>query len=385
MAALLDGLVVVDLSQFLAGPYASLRLQDLGARVIKVERPGRGDLCRGLYLSDTVLAGESTIFHAINRGKESIALDLKDARDRAALHRLAARADVVIQNFRPGVADRLGVGYDALRAVKPDIVYGSVSGYGEAGPWAHLPGQDLLAQARSGVMWLNGSDGDGPVPFGLAVADMFAGANLAHGLLAGLVRRGVSGEGAHVETSLLEAMLDFQFEVLATHLNDGGRPPKRAAHRSAHAGLGAPYGVYGTADGFLALAMTPLDRLAEILGLDALRPFGADRRSWFRDRDAIKRILADHLSTAPTAAWEARLAPHDIWFARVMDWPDLMAEPAFRRLDMIQDVATADGDAMRLLRSPLRVNGERARSRRAAPGIGAQTDALTREFGLRGG
>ncbi|PLU82729.1 CoA transferase, partial [Sinorhizobium medicae] len=155
----LAGLVVVDMSQFLSGPYCSLRLMDLGARVIKIERPDGGDLSRRLYLSDTEIGGDSTIFHAINRAKESLAIDLKNEDDLAALKRLLAKADVMIQNFRPGVIERLGLDYEAVRAINPRIVYASISGYGEEGPWVKRPGQDLLAQARSGVMWLNGDEG----------------------------------------------------------------------------------------------------------------------------------------------------------------------------------------------------------------------------------
>jgi len=209
----LDGLVVLDFSQFLSGPLASLKLADLGARVIKVERPGTGDLCRHLYLSDTDIDGDNSLFHAINRNKESLTADLKNEADRAMLRDLIARADVMIQNFRPGVIERQGFGWEDVRAINPRIVYGSISGYGEDGPWAPLPGQDLLAQARSGLLWLTGSDGDPPMPMGLAVADMLAGNALALGLLAALVGRGLHGRGAHVQTSLLEAMIDFQFEV----------------------------------------------------------------------------------------------------------------------------------------------------------------------------
>ncbi|TIT47745.1 MAG: CoA transferase, partial [Mesorhizobium sp.] len=200
----LTGLVVVDMSQFLSGPYCSLRLLDLGARVIKIERPDGGDLSRRLYLSDTEIGGDSTIFHAINRAKESLAIDLKDAADLAALRGLLAKADVLIQNFRPGLD------YEAVRKINPRLVYASISGYGEEGPWVKRPGQDLLAQARSGVMWLNGDEDQGPVPFGLAIADMLAGSAAAQGILAALVRRGVTGKGSHVETSLLEALVDFQ-------------------------------------------------------------------------------------------------------------------------------------------------------------------------------
>src|SRR5690349_9005715 len=163
------------MSQFLSGPYASLRLQDLGARVIKIERPDGGDLSRRLYLTDTEVGGDSTNFHAINRSKESLALDLKDSADLAALKTLLGKADVVLQNFRPGVVERLGLDYEAVKAINPRIVYASSTGYGTEGPWVMRPGQDLLAQARAGLMWLNGDEGQGPVPFGLAVADMLAG------------------------------------------------------------------------------------------------------------------------------------------------------------------------------------------------------------------
>ena len=154
----LTGLIVVDLSQFLSGPYCSLRLLDLGARVIKVERPDGGDLSRHLYLSDTEIGGDSTIFHAINRSKKSIAIDLKSEGDVTALRKLLSKADVVIQNFRPRVIERLGLDYDEVCKINPRIVYASISGYGEAGPWIARPGQDLLAQSRSGVMWLNGDE-----------------------------------------------------------------------------------------------------------------------------------------------------------------------------------------------------------------------------------
>ena len=195
----LEGLLVLDMAQFLSGPSAALRLGDLGARVIKVERPGGGDICRSLYLSDTEIGGDSTLFHAINRNKESVALDLKDAGDLAALHCLMGRADVLIHNFRPGVIERLGLGYEAVRVINPRLIYAGISGYGEDGPWAGLPGQDLLAQALSGALWLSGSEGHGPVPFGLSIADMLAGHVLVEGVLAALVRRGITGEGAQVQ------------------------------------------------------------------------------------------------------------------------------------------------------------------------------------------
>jgi len=378
----LAGLVVLDLSQFLSGPSCCLRLGDLGARVIKVERPDGGDLTRRLYLSDTEIGGDSTLFHAINRGKESLALDLKAPDDLTALRALIAQADVLVANFRPGVLERLGLAPAALRALNPRLVLGTISGYGADGPWAHLPGQDLLAQARSGLMWLTGDAGQGPVPMGLAVADMAAGAVLAQGILAALVRRGVTGRGAHVETSLLEVLIDLQFEVLTTHLNDGGRRPVRAAQGSAHAYLSAPYGVYAARDGHLAIAMTPLGRLADLLDLPALAPWRDDPAAWFTARYTIRAIIAARVSTAPVAQWLAILEPSDIWCAQVLDWPALLASDGFARLDMLQTLTRGDDIRLRTTRAPLRIDGARPAMDRAAPPVGAHSAAIRAEFGL---
>ena len=377
----LAGLLVVDLSQFLAGPYASLRLMDLGARVIKIERPGAGDLTRSLYLTDTEIGGDSTLFHAINRGKESLAIDLKDAGDRAALMRLIARADVLIQNFRPGVIERLGFDWASVQQINPRLVYGSISGYGEDGPWADRPGQDLLAQARSGLMWLTGDAGDAPVPMGLAVADMFAGATLVQGLLAALVRRGVTGQGGLVQTSLLEALVDLQFEVLSTHLSDGGRRPMRAAQGSAHAYLSAPYGVYRAADGWLAIAMMPVPRLADLMGLPLPDRWRDDPRTWFTDRDQIRALIAAEIAKRPVADWLALFEPADIWCAPVMEWPDLLAHPAFARLGLLQDLQGAAREVTTTA-APLRIDGARPRCATPSPRVGQHSAAIRAEFGL---
>lgn len=378
----LDGLLVLDLSQFLSGPYAALRLMDLGARVIKVERPGSGDIARTLYLSDTEIGGDSTLFHAINRNKQSLALDLKNDDDREALRRLIAKADVLIQNFRPGVMDRLGLDYETVRQINPRLVYASISGYGAEGPWSHLPGQDLLAQSRSGLMWLSGDAGQGPVPMGLAVADMLAGAAIVQGVLAALVRRGITGAGSHVETSLLEVLIDLQFEVLTTHLNDGGRPPKRAEKSSAHAYLSAPYGVYRTADGHLALAMTPLGKLADLMDLPALAAYRDEPRAWFTERDAIKGIIAGAIAARPTQDWLDLFEPADIWCATVLDWPELLAHEGFQHLEMLQRLGREDGISITTTRCPIRINGKRALTERAAPRVGEHSGAIREEFGL---
>ena len=373
----LDGLLVVDFSQFLSGPLCGLKLADLGARVVKVERPGVGDLCRHLYLSDTEIGGDNSLFHAINRNKESITADLRNADDCRRLVELLKTADVMIQNFRPGVIERRGFGYDDVKAINPRIIYGSISGYGEDGPWKDLPGQDLLAQSRSGLLWLTGSAADPPVPMGLAVADMMAGNALAQGILAALVGRGIHGRGARIDTSLFEVMLDFQFEVLTTHLNDGGRVPERSAVNGAHAYLGAPYGVYETSDGFLALAMTPsLRKLAELLEVEGLEEYYDDPGALLTRRDRIKQAMADRIRSRTTSEWLAVLQPADIWCSEVLDWPTMRESEAYKLLDFEQTIERGGDIALTALRSPLRVDGATLKSGRAAPSLGQNNDAF---------
>ena len=377
----LEGLLVIDFSQFLAGPSASLRLADLGARVVKIERPQGGDLCRQLYISNLELDGVSTLFHSINRNKESFAADLKNPQDRERVRELLRHADVTIQNFRPGVMEKLGFDCETVRALNPRLIYGEVTGYGNQGPWRNKPGQDLLLQSLSGLTWLSGNADQPPVPFGLAVVDLFAGAHLVQGILACLVRRGISGAGGKVEVSLLESILDFQFEVLTTHLNDGGQLPHRSAVNNAHAYLGAPYGIYATADGFLALAMGSVTRLGELLGCPALLAY-SDPKSLFDRRDEIKTILAAHLKTGATTRWLSILEPADVWCSDVYTWPKLFEQEGFQALDMIQEAGTQAGVRLRTTRCPIRIDGELLKSPRGAPRLGEHTEGLAWEFSL---
>jgi CoA:oxalate CoA-transferase len=378
----LEGLLVLDMSQFLAGPSAALRMADLGARVVKIERPAIGDLCRQLYISNLELDGDSTLFHSINRNKQSFAADLKNAADRAQVEKLIRHADVLLHSYRPGVVERFGLHYDAVHRLNPRLVYGHVTGYGQQGPWRNKPGQDLLAQSLSGLAWLNGNAGQPPMPFGLATADMLAGAHLVQGVLACMVRRGVTGEGGLVEVSLLESVLDYQFEVLTTHLNDGGKLPQRSAFNSAHAYLGAPYGIYETSDGYLALAMGSVPRLGQLLQCaDALAAY-EDPKSWFDKRDEIKRILAEHLKTQTTQHWLGILEPADVWCADVFTWPKLMRHEGFRVLDMIQNVSRSNGASLRTTRCPIRIDGEIYKSEKGSPRIGENTEDIRREYKL---
>ena len=377
----LEGLTVLEFSQFLSGPYAGLRLADLGARVIKIERPEVGDLCRNLYISDTDLEGDSTLFHAINRNKESFAANLKDAKDIELVKKLIEKADIITQNFRPGVIERIGLDYKNVKKINPKIVYGTISGYGSDGPWSSLPGQDLLAQSRTGLVWLNGNGGEAPTPMGLAVADMLAGHTLVEGILAAVIKRFRTDNGSHVETSLVEALLDFQFEVLTTYFNDGNRKPERSSYNNAHAYLSAPYGIYKTSNGYIAIAMTPLPQLGELLDLNSIKDLH-DQKEWFTKRDEIKKDIGDWIEHQTTEHWLSILEPADIWCAKVLDWETMVKHEGFKILDMVQRIKRDDGLNIETLRCPIKIDGEIFKSSKAAPKIGNDNNSIMKEFGI---
>jgi CoA:oxalate CoA-transferase len=378
---LLQDIIVVDFSQFLSGPSAGLRLADMGARVIKVERPGTGDICRQLYVSDTRIEGESTIFHAINRNKQSYAADLKNADDLEKVKKLIRHADVVLHNFRPGVMERIGLDYEQVRAIKPDIVYGEVSGYGNEGPWKDLPGQDLLVQALSGLTWLSNNRNERPTPMGVSVVDILAGTYLTQGLLAALYRRGVSGRSALVQVSMMEAVLDFQFEVLTCHFNDGRQQPERSLVSNGNAYIPAPYGIYKTREGYLSLAMGDIPKLARLLQCSPLEKYN-DSAEWFDRRDEIKGVLAGHLLTQTADEWLSILQPADIWCAKVMDYHDLMQQIGYKVLNMELKVKTSNGLSIRTTRCPIRVDGAIAVSDLGAPLLGEHNELIDAQFGL---
>jgi crotonobetainyl-CoA:carnitine CoA-transferase CaiB-like acyl-CoA transferase len=380
----LDGLLVLDFSQFLAGPVAAMRLADLGARVIKIERPGIGDIGRTLAFAGRFADGDTISFHAMNRNKESVTADLKDADDLAWVTHLVSTADVVIQNFRPGVMERIGLDYESVRELNPSLVYASATGYGDSGPWKDRPGQDLLAQSVAGIPWLNGSRDDGPVPVGLSIADHLMSCHIAQGVTALLVRRFRTGEGGHVQTSLLEAALDLQFELLSTHLNDASVTVARGGRYSAHAFLSAPYGTYPTSDGYLALAMNPVDRIGELLGIPELAAM-VDPDLWWEQQDAISEVLAAHFSRESTEHWLALLDPADVWCAPVLTLEQLVDHEGFEAIGMTQQITrepigSAPAVTLTTTRSPLRIDGERLTGSRPSPRLGEHSDAVRAEF-----
>lgn len=378
---LLQDIVVVDFSQFLSGPSAALRLADMGAQVIKIERPDGGDICRRLYVSDVRVEGESTIFHAINRNKQSYVADLKSAADLETVRQLIAKADVVMHNFRPGVMERIGLDYETVKAINPQVIYAEVNGYGADGPWKDLPGQDLLLQACTGLTWLSNVATEDPTPMGVAVVDIFAGTHIAQGILACLYQRMMTGEGALVQVSMFESILDFQFEVLTAFYNDGGELPVRSSVNSGHAYIAAPYGVYRTEDSYLSLAMGDIPRLGTLLGCTALLSF-TERADWFAKRDEIKAILAEHLLTGTTAHWLSILEPADIWCAGVMDYDTLIKEKGYTELKMEIVVKTSNGMSLTTTRCPISVDGEILTSEKGAPLLGEHNAQINEQFGL---
>jgi len=378
---LLKDCLVLDFSQFLSGPSASLRLADMGAQVIKIERPGTGDICRQLYVSDVRIEGESTIFHAINRNKQSYAADLKNTGDLEKVKQLIARADVMMHNFRPGVMERIGLDYAAVKKINPRIVYAEVTGYGGEGPWKDLPGQDLLLQSVSGLSWLSNDSPRRPTPMGVAVVDILAGAHITHGILATLYRRATTGHGALVQVSMLESILDFQFEVLTCFYNDGRQLPARSAVSNGHAYLPAPYGIYKTTDGYIALATGSIPLLGRQLGSPALQAY-TNEKDWYDKRDAIKQLVADGLAAQSTAHWLRQLAPAGIGCAEVLDYAQLMAQPAYRALDMELTVKTSNGLQITTTRCPIRIDGRQFGPETGAPLLGEHNEIIEKQFGL---
>ncbi|BAV05152.1 Crotonobetainyl-CoA:carnitine CoA-transferase CaiB [Filimonas lacunae] len=377
----LQDIVIVDFSQFLSGPSASLRLADMGAQVIKIEKPGMGDIGRYLYVSDVVIEGESTIFHTINRNKQSYAVDLKEEAGLQRIKQLLAKADVMLHNFRPGVMSRLGLDYETVKAINPQIVYAEISGYGEEGPWKGLPGQDLLVQSLSGLAWLSNNSTQGPTPMGVSVVDILAGTQIAQGILAALYQRTVTGEGALVQVSMMESALDYQFEVLTCYYNDGGQLPVRSEVNGGHAYLGAPYGIYQTGEGFLALAMGNILQLGQLLECQPLADF-ANPAEWFTRRDEIKKLLASHLLTQTADYWMSILEPADIWCARVMDYDALLQQEGYQTLDMELQVKTSNGLTVKTTRCPIHMDGGLLTSDKGAPLLGEHNLQIEKQFGL---
>ena len=378
---MLEGVTVLEFCQYLSGPWATMRLADLGARVITIESPRGGDGSRRLTLKNILIDGDSSVYHSMKRGKESYCANLKDQEDVSQVMKMIEMADVVVTNFRPGVMDKLGLGYEAMKAVNKGIIYASISGYGSEGPLVKKPGQDLLLQSLTGIPFLNGNKDDNPVPVGLAVVDMFTSANTVQAILAALIARGRTGQGAFIETSMIEAAIDYQFEVATTYLNDGGEVQPRCQVNNAHNYLGAPYGIYKTSDGYIALSMGSILTLGELIHCDGLAAY-TDPASWYDKRDEIKGILKEHMTTNTTKYWLSLLEPADYWCGDVLNMDQLMHHECMEYVDMVQEVKRKNGSSIRTTRCPMRINGEKLFNDVGAPVLGEDTDRIKEEMNL---
>jgi len=374
MAALpLDGLLVVSLEQAVAAPYCSSRLADAGARVIKIER-AEGDFARGY---DSAVHGESTYFVWLNRGKESLVLDIKDADDAALLHRILARADVFIQNLAPGAAARAGFGSADLRAAHPRLITVDISGYGEEGPYADMKAYDLLVQAESGLSSVTGRP-EGPGRVGVSACDIACGMYSYMAVMEALIGREKTGEGASIKTSLFEAMADWMAVPLLTY-DYGGTIPRRVGLN--HPSI-APYGAYPTQDGAEVLISIQNEREFRRLCADVLdRPDMPDDARFANNearcanRPALDEIVAGAFTSVPRDELLKRLREAGIAFGEINDVAGLSRHPALRRIE----VGTPTGPAA-IPAPPARLDGE-TRAPGPVPAVGEHTEAIRREFG----
>ncbi|MCH8997269.1 MAG: CoA transferase, partial [Proteobacteria bacterium] len=316
---------VVSFCHYLQGPAATQYLADMGAEVVKVEPP-KGAFERHWSGANTYIGGVSAFYLCANRNKRLLAIDLKHPQAREVIYRLIERADVVVENFRPGVLERLGLGYEEVRARKPDIIYASSTGFGSSGPEATKPGQDLLIQARSGLIGVTGHPEDRPTPVGCAAADQHGGALLAMGIVSAYVKKLTTGTGTRVEASLFNAGIDLQTEPLTLYLSQQAPPEAFDRNRNLATWFhGAPYGVYRMADCFIAMSMNDLGELAEALDSERLRAL-ADIDP-YEGRERYAPVLAEELEGRRFVEVIEAFDAHAIWYARVQNYEDLKRDP----------------------------------------------------------
>jgi crotonobetainyl-CoA:carnitine CoA-transferase CaiB-like acyl-CoA transferase len=371
---------VVSFCHYLQGPACTQYLADMGAEVVKIE-PLTGAFERHWSGGNSWVNGVSAFLMSANRNTESLAVDLKRPEGRDLVLRLIDEADVVIENFRPGVLDRLGLGFDTLRKRKPALVLASASGLGRTGPAASRPGQDLLMQARSGLIAATGGGTQGPTAVGAAVVDQHGGALLAMGILGAFVRRLQTGEGTLVESSLFAAGIDLQTEALTKYY-----AAKRRAEvftRDRHVGSwyhDAPYGVYPLAQGHLVLSMNDAAKLAAALDSDALRELSQIDR--YEQRDRYAQAVAAELRTRRFEDISPLFDAHDIWHERVRNYDDLLDDPQARHNEAFREIEVPGGASALLVNHPLRYDGELPAYRRMPFQAGQDSLAILQRLGL---
>ncbi|CAN5567143.1 CoA transferase [soil metagenome] len=372
----LDSIRILDFTQMMLGPFATQLLADLGADVIKVEKPG-GEWERGLALQGGYVQGQSAAFLAMNRNKRSIALDLKDPDAVASLLALAATCDVVVENFRPGVMERLGLGYEDFKRVKPDIIYCSGSGWGRDTVFANenRPGQDLLIQAMSGIAASTGRADDPPIPAGTAIIDHATALTLANGIMAAIIARSVHGIGQRVDVDLYSTAIAMQCQEISSFVNQR-EDYSRSATGVAQPWLSAPYGVFRASDGWVAIAMAPVPDVAALLGavgLDDLDP-------WV-DRDEIKPALEKLTATRTVDDLLTTLLGAGIWAARARTTREAVDELRDSGSDLIVTVDGPSGEQIELIGCTIRMSATPWQQRLAPPRPGEHTDEILAEIG----
>ena len=378
MLDLLNGVRVVSFNHFLLGPVAIQALGDLGADVIAVE-PIEGAFQRRFAGAGTVVNGQSALFLCGNRNKRSLALDLKSAEGVGIVRRLIDTADVVCENFRPGVMEKLGLGYEQLKQTNPSLVYAAASGYGADGPYADRPGQDLLIQAMSGLAKITGEALTGPRAVGVSAGDHHGAALLALGICAALVRRARTGRGCRVDVDLLSAAIDLQMESLICYFNASRKHDVTAPHRIGGWYYAAPYGIYPVRDGHMAISLAALSVLAAALDEPALADIPEDEA--FDRRDEVVAILDRILPARTYAEWHERLEAHKVWHSRVNDYEDLAADPQVRHNGSLLTVAGATGTEITLVNHPIRYDRRSAGVALPPQPLGAQTREILSEIG----
>ncbi len=374
----LHGVRVLDFTQLLQGPYATQMLGDMGADVIKIEKAGNGDLYRSMTFFDQWMeGGESPCFLAWNRNKRSLAVDLKDPEGRRIVRELARSADIVIENFRPGVMERLGFGYEALRKENPEIIYCSATGWGSGGPYAGRPGQDLLVQSLTGVTLTSGKADDRPIAVGTALSDQLGALHIVYSVLAALYYRERTGTGQLIEANLMQSVLAFQMQDLFA-IQNLGREFQRPRSGIAHPGNAAPFGIYPTSDGYLAIAMNPWPKVVEGLETPDLMKYN-DPRVLFEERDRIYEEIAAITVTRPTAEWLEKMLALDLWVAEVKSQAEVADDPQARHLGAFKSLEHPKAGEIRVTDIPFRMSETPGQLRSAPPLVGQHGPEILRE------
>ena len=329
----LKGLVVADFSQLAQGPWATQMLGDMGAEIIKIEPP-KGDWLRHYAYGNLYPKGESISFISFNRNKKSIALDMKTDEGKQIAKDIIAKADILLENFRPGVMERLGLGYEDMKVLNPKLVYCSSSGYGASGPYLKRPGQDLLAQSISGGPFLNGRKGDLPVVTAVGQADLLTSLFIVQSVLAAIYSRSVTGKGQKIEANLLSSAVGFHTQEITAFLHKGENP-ERSESGIPNPWLGAPYGLYDTSDGYIAIGMNSVRKLAKVIGLDKYDNEAFDSNNIIEGRDEIRNDFNAVFKTKTTTEWLDILLAEDIWCSQVNSFKEMVEDPQIQHNNMI--------------------------------------------------